>query len=124
MSRMPSRMDSKRIMSVELAHHDASIDDLDTPARARRDRRIVRDEDDRFLPCERLENIDDLGTCSLIEVAGRLISQHQRRIVDERPRDRDPLSLTAGELVRPEFGTVAEADALERRHRALFSLAA
>ena len=34
-----------------------------------------------------------------VEVAGRLVRQQQRRVVDERPRKRDALLLAAGELV-------------------------
>ena len=34
-----------------------------------------------------------------VEVAGRLVGQQQRRVVDERARDRDALLLAAGELV-------------------------
>ena len=33
-----------------------------------------------------------------VEVAGRLVGEDQRRVGDERARDRDPLLLTAGEL--------------------------
>src|SRR6266536_1942389 len=123
MSRMPSRMDSNRIMSIELAAHDASVYDHDAPAGARCDRRIVRHEDDGFLPRQVFEDVDDLRARLLIEVAGRLVSEHQRRIVDEGPRDCDALPLAAGKLVRPMLGSIAEADALECRHCALATLA-
>ena len=35
-----------------------------------------------------------------VEVAGRLVGEHDRRPADQRPRDRDPLALAAGELRR------------------------
>ncbi len=53
-----------------------------------------------------------------VEVAGRLVEQQQRRLVDERARDRDALQLAArqhrGEVVAAAF----EADRREHRPRA------
>ena len=43
---------------------------------------------------------DDLGGALAVEVAGRLVGPDDRRVVDERARDRDALPLAAGELVR------------------------
>ena len=48
-----------------------------------------------------------------VEVAGRLVGEQQPRARDERPRDRDPLHLAAGELVGVRRGAVGEADAGE-----------
>ena len=36
-----------------------------------------------------------------VEVAGRLVGEHERRLADERPGDRHPLPLAAGQLRRP-----------------------
>ena len=41
----------------------------------------------------------NLNTRLCIKVAGRLIRQDQRRPIDQRARDRDPLLLAAGELI-------------------------
>ena len=38
-----------------------------------------------------------------IERAERLVQQQELRLVDERPRDRDPLPLSAGQLVDARF---------------------
>ena len=62
--------------------------------------RVVRGDDHRRAravdPVEQLHDPDrGLG----IEVAGRLVGQQQRRVVDERARHRDALLLAAGELV-------------------------
>jgi hypothetical protein len=44
------------------------------------------------------EQIEDVLTVAAVEVPRRLVSQHERRIVGERPRDRHPLLLAAGKL--------------------------
>jgi hypothetical protein len=48
-----------------------------------------------------------------VELAGRLVREEQARPVRERPGDRLPLLLTAGQLVRPGLHPSAEADQLE-----------
>jgi hypothetical protein len=45
-----------------------------------------------------------------VEVAGRLVGEQQGRMVDERPRDRDALLLTARQLVREVVELGREAD--------------
>ena len=47
---------------------------------------------------ELLQESENRRAGGAVEVAGGLVSQHDRRSTDERPRDRDPLALTAGEL--------------------------
>src|SRR5690349_13989706 len=91
MSRMPSRIDCRRIMSCisgcrlsviscrqpttdnrELfAALDQPVDDLDAPLRRIGDSRIVRDQDDRLVVRGQVaEDVDDLPARLLIEVAG------------------------------------------------------
>ena len=105
----PSRQSAPNSRVVSLAAvaagalvaHDAALGDLDhAPAHAVDHRLVVRRDDDRRAgavdPVEQLHDPDRrLG----IEVAGRLVGQQQRRVVDERARDRDALLLAAGELV-------------------------
>ena len=50
-------------------------------------------------PVDPVEQPHDVDARLGIEVAGRLVGQQQRRMVDERARDRDALLLAAGELV-------------------------
>jgi hypothetical protein len=57
-----------------------------------------------------------------VEVARRLVGEQQRRLVDERPRDRDTLLLAAGELIRMMLGPIGEAHRRQRIHRQLASL--
>ena len=46
----------------------------------------------------------------LVEVAGRLVGQQQRRPHDQRPRHRDPLLLAARQHARPVRQPLAETD--------------
>ena len=66
------------------------------------DVRLVRDEHDRFslLHVELLERMQDDLAGFRIEVSRRLVGKDERRIVDERPRDRDALHHAARNLVR------------------------
>src|SRR6266508_677173 len=48
-----------------------------------------------------------------VQVPGRLVAQHQQGTVDERPGDRHPLLLAAGQLVREAVGLVLQPDQLE-----------
>ena len=58
------------------------------------------------------EQVDDLGAGLGVEVAGRLIGEQERGLPDDRPRDRDPLALTARQLTRSVRDAVVEADLL------------
>ena len=81
---------------------------------------FVRDEHDgvaRFV--QALEERHDLDAGLRVEVAGRLVGEQDRRVVDERARDRHALTLAAGQLVRPVVLAVAQLDLLERLVRAL-----
>jgi len=51
---------------------------------------------------ELADEVHDRCAVAAVEVAGRLVGQHDRRPPDERTGDRDPLSLASGELGRLE----------------------
>jgi hypothetical protein len=53
----------------------------------------------------------------LIEVAGRLVAEHQARLVDERARDGDALLLAARQLAGPVLDAVAKPDLLDQLTR-------
>ena len=53
-----------------------------------------------------------------IEIAGRFVRQHERRIVDESARDRNPLLFAAGQIARIGIQAVLETDPLEDLERA------
>ena len=67
------------------------------------------------------------STCrpvSRIEAAGRLVAQHQRRLLHQRPSDRDPLLLTARQLRREPVHDIREPYPPERRPATGFGVAA
>ena len=57
-----------------------------------------------------LKDVHHLDAGSRVEVPGRLVRQQNRRVVDERPRDRDALLLAARELVGVMVGPLLEPD--------------
>ena len=72
---------------------------------------LVRDEDDRVAGLvEPLEQRHDFDAGLRVEVAGRLVGEQDRRVVDERARDRDALALAARQLVGPVRHALAELD--------------
>ena len=50
----------------------------------------------------------------VVEVRGGLVGQHERRVVRERARDRDPLLLAARQVAGAVVHAVGEADLLEQ----------
>ena len=70
------------------------------------------------------EQVDHVGPGLRVEVAGRLVGEHDPGLDDERTRDRDALLLAAGELARQVTGAVGEPDLGEQRLRALAQLVA
>src|SRR5436309_8735379 len=82
---------------------------------------VVRDDDER-LPArlvQAAEEGDDLRGRLAVEVAGRLVREHDARLVDERAGDRGALLLPAGHLHRLLVRLAGEADRRERGERAL-----
>src|SRR5215218_215692 len=82
---------------------------------------IVRDEHDRRSPLatNAHQQLEHLLATARVEIAGRLVRQHEPRLVRERPCDRDALALAAGQARRNMVQAMPEADALEpRRHLA------
>ena len=58
--------------------------------------------------------VHDLVGGLRVEVAGRLVGQQDRRVVDQRARDRHALLLAAGELARVVVLAVRQAERGER----------
>ena len=67
-------------------------------------------QDRRAAAVDPVEELHDPDGRVGVEVAGRLVADEQRRVVDERARDRDALLLAAGELVGQRVRLVREAD--------------
>ena len=90
----------------------------DDPAGLRGHVGLVGDQDDGAARLVQLvEQRQHVCGRHRVEVAGRLVGQDQRRLGDQRPRHRDPLLLTAGQLAGPVLDPVAEADPVQRGDR-------
>ena len=63
---------------------------------------------------ELADELHDRRAGGAVEVAGRLVGEHDRRPPDEGPGDRHPLPLASGELGRLERRAVGQADPFER----------
>ena len=76
---------------------------------------VVRDVEERDpdLALEALELDLQPAPQLRVERTERLVEEEHRRREDERARERDPLLLTARELVRPALAEAAEPDELE-----------
>ena len=59
-----------------------------------------------------------------VERPGRLVGEQQARLVRERPRHRDALALSAGELRGKVIGAIGEPHLLQQRERAAAALGA
>ena len=77
---------------------------------------LVRDHHDGHAAVvERLEGLHDFDARAAVEVAGWLVGEEQRGLIDERTGDGHALLLAAGELVRMMAGPSAQPDGFERR---------
>src|SRR5450756_1811254 len=65
---------------------------------------------------QRLEHVHDLDGGPGVEVAGRLIGEEDRRVVDQGARDSDALLLAARQLVGEVVSALLESHQLERLH--------
>ena len=63
---------------------------------------------------QRLEQTKHLQGGCAVEVAGRLVGQHELRVVGECSRDRDTLALTTGQFTGQMSGAVLETDSFEQ----------
>ena len=116
----PARASRPRRCPLRAIFLDQAVAHDDHALGVGRDVRLVGDQHDRdAVAGERAEQRHHLVAGARIEVAGRLVGQHQARLVDQRARDRDPLLLPAGELAGMVVQAVAQADPLQRGRRAL-----
>src|SRR6195952_1166409 len=97
-----------------VAHEAAPLEGDHAAAHAVDHLAVVRRHDDgRAGAVDAVEQLHDADRRVGVEVARGLVADQERRVVDERPRDRDALLLPAGELVREAVELVAEADELK-----------
>ena len=100
---------------------DAPVEHLDPARHARGDALVVGDHHDRRAGrVQFLEQVEERLPGGLVEVAGRLVGQHDRREPDQGAGDRHALPLPAGDLVgracrRSGSPTAASASAARSR---------
>ena len=93
---------------------DTAVEDLDLAGHALGDGVVVGDENDgRAGLMELVDQGQDGLPGRLVEVAGRLVSEHDGGLADEGPGDRDALALPARELGRAGVGALGQADQLQ-----------
>ena len=93
---------------------DLAVEHLDPSVHARRDVVVVGDDHDGHPELVQLfEEPQDGLPGRLIEVAGRLVGEHDGRAADQGPGDRHALALAARELVGAGVGSLVEADQVE-----------
>ena len=82
---------------------------------------VVRDQDASAAPSSRSNSCSSARTPARVcasSAAMRLVEQEHGRVARQRPRERDPLALAAGELRRPRLGEMADPEPLHQLGRA------
>lgn len=88
-------------------------------------RHVMRGDDDgRTAKVELLEKLDDFDTVLRIQVSSRLVCQEERRIVDQRPSDGDPLLFASAQLTWERVGSLQHVDSLQNVWHELADFAA
>jgi hypothetical protein len=76
---------------------------------------FVRDDDDRLpFGMQLAEERQDLDRRLAIEISSWFVGEQNRRVVQDRARNRDALPLTAGQLIRSVINTLRQTHAVER----------
>jgi hypothetical protein len=119
----PDREQDARGFAASSGEH--ALLELHDAVRLRRSLRIVCHHDDRLadFAIQTIEESQYLLRGGAIEIAGRLVGDDDRRVGDERTRNRDALLLAAGELIRIVIHAIGEADERQRGFDALAPVA-
>jgi len=81
---------------------DATVFHAHYPLRALRDGLAMGDHDQSRppLPVQPIEQVEHVRGVARVQVARWLVRQHERRLVDQRPRDRHALAFADRQLRR------------------------
>src|SRR5690349_6656581 len=102
---------------------DLSVKDLDLAIDYACDIGFVRGDDDCRAAIRHVtKEVENLSGCNRIEIAGRLVCEHERWLVCECARDRDTLLLTAGKCCRQFVCMALDSDTIQQCNRAFASL--
>jgi hypothetical protein len=104
--------------------HGHPVGDPQHPVGAGDHRRVVRGDQhrDSLGVRQRPHQLHDLLCVDGVELAGRLVGDQQPGPVGQRPRDRHPLLLAAGQLVGALVRMLPEPDHPQQQHRPLVPL--
>src|SRR5207302_6381122 len=108
------RVDVERL-PLALQGHDTLIHDIESITDRARELKILLDQQDRpaaLLP-DPPQHVGDLDDDGRLDALGRLVEEQERRVGDQRPRDRELLLLAAGEIA----AALAEHRAESRKER-------
>jgi len=94
------------------------VADRDRPAGVSRHGRVVGDHHDRESGrVQPAEQVHQRGRVARVKVPGRLVAQHQARLVHQRPGYRHPLALPAGQHGGQRIEPVPQPDRFQRPDR-------
>ena len=113
-------LNSITAISSGLVRNQHAVADGEGLLGMRHELRIVRGEDEggAQLRLHAAHQRDDRGAGGAVEIGGRLVRQHDGRLLHQRARDRDALLLAAGQFVRPLSALRRQPDRLQHRQRA------
>ena len=113
----------RRVFIRRAVRQNASVEQPHRPRSVARGKlRVVRDHDNELFVRDLLQKLHDLHRRFTVQRAGRLVGQQNLRIVDQRPRNRHALHLSAGHLVGLFMQLVTQTDLFQRLHGALSPL--
>ena len=113
---------AKDRFAIALLHDSPEVHDREAVAQVAHDGQVVRDEHDgqTEAAAQVLEEPEDRGLHGDVQCGDGLVGNDDARLDSERPCDRDPLSLTPGELARQAIQSVTrEADECHELHAPL-----
>ena len=113
-------MSAFRRFATGVLFDDAAVAEADDACPVLGDVVLVRDQQDgdALLGIQALKDAHHFDARSRVEVAGRLVGENQRRLIDQRARNRDALLLPARQLIRMMVRALAEAHRFQRGHGA------
>jgi hypothetical protein len=94
---------------------EGAVAHRDQPVGGGRDPRVVGDDDQRLSGrAQAVKEPEHVQGCGAVEIAGRLVGEHDVWLVAERAGDRDSLPLAARERRGQMLGSICEPDLFQQ----------
>ena len=102
---------------IRLVGHDLSVGEYDGTVGVGGGHRIVRDHDDGLakLVDRTLQEAEHFGAGNGVEVAGRLVSEHQLRLGNQRAGDGHALLLATGQFIRSVVQALLQSQGIDEQ---------